>query len=62
VSGWPATPLLFGRSDAARCFVEAERRAYRIVDNKLTELGDWDEALLRDEIAGHCTLRPWPTA
>ncbi len=31
---------------------EAERRAYRIADNKLTELGDWDEALLRDEIAG----------
>ncbi len=31
---------------------EAERRAYRIADNKLTELGDWDEAILRDEIAG----------
>ena len=31
---------------------EAERRAYRIADNKLTELGDWDEAMLRDEIAG----------
>jgi DNA modification methylase len=31
---------------------EAERRAYRIADNKLTELGDWDEAVLRDEIAG----------
>lgn len=30
---------------------EAERRAYRIADNKLTELGDWDEALLRDEVA-----------
>ncbi len=31
---------------------EAERRAYRIADNKLTELGEWDEALLRGEIAG----------
>jgi ParB-like chromosome segregation protein Spo0J len=31
---------------------EAERRAYRIADNKLTEMGTWDEALLRDEIAG----------
>ena len=31
---------------------EAERRAYRIADNKLTELADWDEALLRDEVAG----------
>lgn len=31
---------------------EAERRAYRIADNKLTELGDWDEAVLRDEISG----------
>ena len=31
---------------------EAERRAYRIADNKLTEMGDWDEVVLRDEIAG----------
>ena len=31
---------------------EAERRAYRIADNKLTELGDWDEDMLRDEVAG----------
>jgi len=31
---------------------EAERRAYRIADNKLTEMGDWDEAVLRDEVAG----------
>ena len=31
---------------------EAERRAYRIADNKLTELGNWDEGLLRDEVAG----------
>jgi ParB-like chromosome segregation protein Spo0J len=31
---------------------EAERRAYRIADNKLAELGEWDEARLRDENAG----------
>jgi hypothetical protein len=31
---------------------EAERRAYRIADNKLIELGECDEAKLRDEIAG----------
>lgn len=31
---------------------EAERRDYRIADNKLTDLGEWDEARLRDEIAG----------
>jgi len=31
---------------------EADRRAYRIADNKLTQLGEWDEAMLRDEIAG----------
>ena len=31
---------------------ETERRAYGIADNKLTELGEWDEATLRDEIAG----------
>ena len=34
---------------------EAERRAYRIADNRLTELGKWDEAMLRDEVAGLLT-------
>ncbi|MGE0666176.1 MAG: site-specific DNA-methyltransferase [Sphingomonadales bacterium] len=29
---------------------EAQRRAYRIADNKLTELGDWDEAMLSVEL------------
>jgi ParB-like chromosome segregation protein Spo0J len=31
---------------------EAQRRAYRIADNKLTELGSWDEALLSAELQG----------
>lgn len=29
---------------------EAERRAYRIADNKLTEMGEWDEDVLRSEV------------
>jgi len=30
---------------------EAQRRAYRIADNKLTELGTWDEAMLSAELS-----------
>lgn len=38
---------------------EAERWAYRIADNKLIELGDWDEAMLRGQVEGSgYELRP----
>ena len=30
---------------------EAQKRAYRIADNKLTESGQWDDHLLREELA-----------
>jgi transposase-like protein len=39
-------PILLGH------LTEAQRRAYRIADNKLTELGGWDEALLLEELRG----------
>jgi len=31
---------------------EAQRRAYRIADNRLTELGEWNDAFLSDELKG----------
>ena len=31
---------------------EAQRRAYRIADNRLTEMGGWDDALLVEELRG----------
>lgn len=38
-----------GKPGIAECRRDS---GYRIADNKLTERGDWDEAVLRDEIAG----------
>ncbi|WP_420798333.1 hypothetical protein [Meridianimarinicoccus roseus] len=37
--------------------IEAQRREYRIADNKLTELGSRDEALL--SAAHRRSLNPW---
>ena len=34
----------------ARGWTDAQKRAYRIADNKLTENGEWDDALLRLEL------------
>jgi hypothetical protein len=36
----------------ARQYLRLAVRACRIADSKLTEIGDWDEAVLRDDIAG----------
>ena len=36
----------------ARGWSEAQKRAYLIADNKLTENGGWDDALLRIELGG----------
>ena len=53
--GRKLTAILLGLKDVPVIrvghLVEAELRAYRIADNKLTELGEWDGAMLRDEIA-----------
>ena len=35
----------------ARCWSKAQIRAYRLADNRLSELGSWDAKLLRIEIA-----------
>jgi hypothetical protein len=52
VASWP--PPTLGLSEAPVIVLghltEAQRRAYRIADNKLTELGGWDEALLLQEL------------
>ena len=40
----------------ARGWSEAQKRAYLIADNKLTENGGWDDALLRIELADLAAL------
>jgi ParB-like chromosome segregation protein Spo0J len=40
----------------ARGWSEEQKRAYLIADNKLTENGDWDHALLRIELGDLATL------
>ena len=51
-ASWPPTQL--GLTEAPVIVLdhltEEQRRAYRIADNKLTELGAWDEALLAGEL------------
>ena len=32
-------------------WTDAQKKAYRIADNRLTELGDWDEEMLKVELA-----------
>jgi hypothetical protein len=40
----------------ARGWTEAQKRAYLIADNKLTENGGWDDALLRIELGDLATM------
>lgn len=44
--GWAEVPVL-----VARCWSEARVKAYRLADNRIAELGTWDEKLLALEIA-----------
>jgi hypothetical protein len=44
--GWTEAPVM-----VARGWSEAKKRAYRITDNRLTELSTWDEELLGLEFA-----------
>jgi ParB-like chromosome segregation protein Spo0J len=46
-NGYSEAPVL-----VARGWSDAQKRAYLIADNKLTEGGRWDEALLADELSG----------
>jgi len=47
-------PMLLGLAEAPVIVLdhltEAQRRAYRIANNKLTELGTWDEGSLAAEL------------
>ena len=45
-NGWTEAPVII-----AKGWTEAQKKAYRIADNKLTENAEWDDALLRLEFA-----------
>ena len=45
-AGWAAVPCVFIEG-----LTEEQRKAYILADNKLTEMGDWDMALVQEELA-----------
>ena len=45
-AGWTAVPCVFIEG-----LTEEQRKAYILADNKLTEMGEWDMALVQEELA-----------